>query len=368
MTEKNIFAVILAGGSGTRFWPASRRLRPKQLLPLGPSAPRSLIGATVERLAGLVDEQSILVATGKHLVEGTRAELPSLPHDAFLAEPCAKNTAPCIGWAAALVALKDPLAVVCVLPSDQHAQDAVEFRRIVALAAESARQGIITTIGIVPSRPETGYGYIKKGKVSRSGVHDVAGFVEKPSREIAERYLNSGEYLWNAGIFVFRACDMLSAIEKHLPEMSASLKLVAAAHGTSKESAAVDEFFQSTQSISIDYGVMEKEKQLNVVPGEFGWSDLGSWESAWELSPKDEAGNSAPRGTILVDAANNIVEDLRSQSTQEPMSKKVIALVGVEGLCVVETDDALLVMPRDRAQDVREVVAELKNTDRIDFT
>lgn len=363
-----IFAVILAGGSGTRFWPASRRLRPKQLLPLGPSAPQSLIASTVARLEGLVPTSQILVATGLHLVEATRDELPQLGKEAFLAEPMAKNTAPCIGWAAKVVARTNPDAVVCVLPSDQHAVDAPGFRDVLAKAAEAASSGAITTIGIVPTRPETGYGYIHRGGEKSEGVFEVSRFVEKPDRETADAYLESGEYLWNAGIFVFRAKDMLAAIERHLPHMAAGLEAIdrAAEDGPGTEGARIQQFFIDSESVSIDYGVMEKESGLQVVPGDFGWSDLGSWESAWELSERDEAGNSAPQSTVLVDAKDNLVEDLRS-GVGRARHEKVIALVGVEGLCVVETDDALLIMPREKSQDVRNVVAELKARRRDDL-
>lgn len=363
-SSRRTFAVILAGGSGTRFWPASRRLRPKQLLPLGPAAPRSLIASTVERLKELVAPEDVLIATGRHLVEATSAELPGLSTSAFLAEPQARNTAPCIAWAAAVVFARDPEATVCVLPSDQHAEDTSEFVRVLKKAADSAQEGIITTIGIVPTRPETGYGYIQTGKETIPGVHAVERFVEKPDRDTAIQYLKSGEYLWNAGIFVFRAKDMLAAIERHLPEMARQLQTLRASLGGPDEETAIERFFSECQSISIDYGVMEKEARLSVVPGDFGWSDLGSWESAWELSQKDGAGNFAPEGTILVDAQNNLVEDLRSRAAAEGTERPIVALVGVEGLCVVQTDDALLIMPRERAQDVRLVVDALKSSGR----
>jgi mannose-1-phosphate guanylyltransferase len=361
MSSQEIFAVILAGGSGTRFWPASRRLRPKQLLPLGPSAPQSLIAATVDRLRGLVDEEHVLISTGAHLVEQTQKELPGLKPVAYLAEPQAKNTAPCIAWAAAAIARKNPDAIVCVLPSDQHAQDAAGFVTTLKEAARSAATGSITTIGIVPTRPETGYGYIEKGESLSDSSFRVRRFEEKPDLPKAEQFCASGNYLWNAGIFVFRARDMLSAVEQHLPKVHGALGRLQAAWDSAEVSdeEAVAAFFESCDSISIDYGVMEKRSDLSVVPGDFGWSDLGSWESAWELSERDQQGNAAPLGTILVDAKNNLVEDLTTQT-----SKKVIALVGVEDLCVVETDDALLVMPRSQSQEVRTVVERLKESKR----
>ncbi len=363
-----IFAVVLAGGSGTRFWPASRRLLPKQLLALGPSAPQSLIESTLQRLEGLVSSDHIYVATGTHLLDTTRKAL-SLPNDAYLAEPRAKNTAPCIAWAARVIARENPQALVCVLPSDQYAEDEPGFRSALSAAIQVAKEGSICTIGIVPSRPETGYGYIEKGDVISAGVtsaHRVSRFVEKPDLKTAQEYIATGRYYWNAGIFVFRAQEMLNAIERHMPAYHQALHLVdqASQLGEADERQAVEEFFEHCESLSIDYAVMEKEDNLCVVPGDFGWSDLGSWQSAWELSEKNEQGNVCPQDTVLIDAQNNLVADLRKQSQE----KKAIALVGVDNLVVVQTDDALLVMPREKAQDVKLVVEELKRSKRGELT
>lgn len=357
MSQSNVYAVILAGGSGTRFWPASRRLRPKQLLALTPGDPRSLLGAMVARLSGLIPEERVFIAIGAHLADQTRQALPGLTEAQILAEPVAKNTAPCIAWATEVVLARDPDAIVVVLPSDQHATDADEFRRTLARAIAEAEAGRITVVGIVPTRPETGYGYVKAGAARRDGVLAVDAFVEKPKLEVARTYVESGNYFWNAGMFIFRARDMRGAIATHLPELGAAAADLA-------QGGDVWSFFERAPSISIDHGVMEKVQDISVVPGNFGWSDLGSWESVWELTDKDERGNVAPDGTILVDAERNLVVDLRTEKTDKP---PVVAVVGTADLCIVQTDDGLLVLPRSRSQDVREVTAALAAAGRTDL-
>ncbi|MCA9593425.1 MAG: mannose-1-phosphate guanylyltransferase [Myxococcales bacterium] len=354
MAQNDVFSIILAGGSGTRFWPASRRARPKQLLGLGASSEESLIASTVRRLLPLCAAEHVLIATGAHLLDATRRALPDLPESSFLGEPIAKNTAPCIGWATAIACRRDPDAVVMVLPSDHHIGDEPAFRAALTRALDSARAGVITTIGITPSRPETGYGYIEAGDVVSEGVRRVQRFVEKPDVDRAKEYVASGRYFWNSGMFFFRGRDMLEALRAHEPAIARGIEAidVAAREGTAAEVAATRAAFDAFPSISIDYAVMERAERLHVVPASFGWSDLGSWHSAWELAEKDPAGNAAPEGAVLVDAKDNLAVTLHG--------KKVVALVGVEGLCVVDTEDALLVMPRERAQDVRLVVDALK--------
>ncbi|MEZ4372970.1 MAG: mannose-1-phosphate guanylyltransferase [Polyangiaceae bacterium] len=362
----NVYAVIMAGGSGTRFWPASRRLTPKQLLSIAPGTEESLIAGTVRRLSRIVAPERVLIATGEHLLSETSKQLPGLPQQNFLGEPVAKNTAPCIGWATFIAARRDPDAVIVVVPSDQHVADEAAFERALNTAIASAESGIITTIGVTPTRPETGYGYIELGDAvdvpgASGDVSAVKRFVEKPNRETAQQYLDSGRYVWNAGMFIFRAQDMLAALEAHLPELHAGLVRIdrAAEESPEREAEVTREVFGATQSISIDYGVMERADRLNVVPASFGWSDLGSWESSWELGEQDPEGNVVPEHAVLVDAKRNLVWDARAAK-----AKRVIALVGVEDLCVIETEDALLVIPRERAQDVRAVVDQLKAAKR----
>jgi len=355
-TKKPVYALILAGGAGTRFWPASRASRPKQLLPLVGDTP--LIEQTAERVAPMVGWERILVATGKHLVEQTATALPRLLATNMLVEPAARNTAPCIGWAAHQIARTDPDAVLMVLPSDHHVRDVAEFSRALERAVASAASGIITTIGIKPTHPETGYGYIELEEPLSGAEAAVAKrFVEKPDAARAEAFVAGGKHLWNAGMFFFRVRDMVEAIAAHMPELAKGLASIDRHALVGAEEAAVERVFPTLPSISIDHGVMDHLPRFAVVPGDFGWSDVGSFQAAWEIAEKDASGNAAPESSVLVGAKGNLVLDLRTDAEQ---AGRAIALVGVEDLVVVETDDALLVVPRSRAQDVKEVVAALK--------
>lgn len=356
MEHPHLHAIVLAGGSGTRFWPASRRARPKQLQPLVPGSERSLIELTIERILELCPPERIVVATGEHLLEATRRVLPQLPPSSFLGEPRARNTAASIAWATAHIARRDPEAMVMVLPSDHHVADLAGFLATLRRAIEVATTGPITTVGIEPTRPDTGFGYIELGETTEPGVRRVVRFVEKPDEARAQEYVASGRYLWNAGMFFFRARVMLDAVRRSLPDLAAGLDRIeqAAAQGPEAEAERTREVFAGLARISIDHGVMEQQDDLRVVPASFGWSDLGSWQSAWELAPRDEHDNTVEEGTVCLDARGNLVRDLTGRRD------RAIVLLGVDDLCVVETEDALLVMPRARAQQVRDVVAELR--------
>lgn len=350
----NVYAVIMAGGAGTRFWPASRNKTPKQLLPLAGKSDEKLLSATVRRLDPLVPAERVLIVTGEHLAEGTAQAVPGLKSDHILCEPAARNTAPCIAWANATIARLDPDAVVMVLPSDHFITDEKGFQGVLASAIATAERGHVTTIGIVPTRAETGYGYIEVGAPileASGGARKVARFVEKPNREKAEGFLAAGptKYLWNAGMFFFRVRDMAALLEQHVPGIAAGVAKMGS------DAARIKEVFPTLESVSIDVGVMEKAGNLAVVPGDFGWNDVGSWQSAWELAPQDAHGNAVGPNDLAIDAKGNLLRGT---------SGKAIAVVGVEGLVVVETEDAILVIPRDRAQDVRLVVDALKSQGR----
>ncbi len=359
----NVYAVIMAGGAGTRFWPASRLLRPKQLLPLAGDGEESLLAATVRRLAPLVPADRIVVVTGEHLAEATANAVPGVPRSHILSEPAPRNTAPCIAWATATVARLDPEARVMVLPSDHFITDEGEFRRVLERAIETASSGRVTTVGIVPTRPETGYGYIEVGEAlgdTAGHAKRVVRFVEKPDRAGAEGFYRSGKHLWNAGMFFFRASDMAQLVKDHLPALSEGITTIDEAARNGTEAETVRRIFPTLPSVSIDHGVMEKAEGLAVVPGDFGWNDVGSWQSAWELGAQDSSGNTLAVGSVAIDAKRNLVRT-------SGKGKKVVALVGVSDLVVVETEDAILILPRERSQDVRLVVEALRASGRTDL-
>jgi mannose-1-phosphate guanylyltransferase len=357
-----IHPVIMAGGSGTRFWPLSRKDRPKQFLPLAGDAP--LLAATVARLPPLAKAERTYVVCGPRHAAAARRLLPALPKDQFIVEPCARNTAPCVGLAALHVAARDPQGVMAMLPADHHIAKPAAFRDALAAGARLAERGAIATIGIHPSRPETGYGYLKvgprlaargtKGK-PRLQAFKVERFVEKPDARTAARYLADGGYLWNSGIFVFRADVILEEIRRAMPVLGEQLGEIGAALGTPAYRRTLGRVFPECPSISIDFGVMEKSHRIAVVPADFGWSDVGSFAALSDVRATDATGNVAEGDALVIDGRNNVV--LATDG-------RPVAVVGLDDVVVVDAGDAVLVCRRDRAQDVRKAVEELSRRGR----
>jgi mannose-1-phosphate guanylyltransferase len=342
-------AVIMAGGSGTRLWPASRRARPKQFLALGGS--ETLLAATVRRVRAAASDVMIVTAADQAADASAAA-----PDTTVVAEPAARNTAAALGLAATYLVARDPGAVMGAFPADQHVADEAAFGAVIERAFGAAERGdVIVTVGITPTRAETGYGWLELGgeraELGR-GVAVVARFVEKPDAARAAQMFTGGGYLWNGGMFFLRAQRLLDEIARHLPVTAAGLREVGAAlaHGDAAGAvAAAARVYPGFPSISIDHGVMEKAKDVVAVPGSFGWSDVGSWAAVAELLVGDGAGNARQGDAVVVDGRGNLTVT----------DAGVIALVGVSGLAVVRAGDAVLVLPAERAQDVRAAVDAL---------
>jgi len=354
----NLYPVIMAGGSGTRFWPLSRKARPKQFLPL--VSERALIVDTAARMPPLASLKSTFVVCGKAHAPAVKKLLKGMPASHLLVEPAARNTAPAIGLAAAVIAKHDPAGVLVVLPSDQNVLDLPAFRAALAKAAEIAASGALVTLGIKPTRPETGYGYIQVGGPlpGFASGRRVGAFVEKPDLPKAKAYLASGDYFWNAGIFLFRADAILAEIRKHMPQLADGLDAIGEKVGSKGFTAALGRIFPKLPSVSIDYGVMEKAQNIAVVPADVGWSDVGSFAALPEVRKADAQGNVLQGFTIPVDAHNCVL-------LGQP--GRPLAVIGVSDLVVVDAGDAILVCPKDRSQDVRKVVEALQAAGKVKF-
>jgi mannose-1-phosphate guanylyltransferase len=347
-------AVLLAGGSGTRFWPLSRAHKPKQFLELVTG--RTLFADTYARIAPLCGADRTWVVCGRDHAEAVRASLPALPPAHLLVEPAARNTAPAIGLAAVRAAGEDPDAILLVLPSDHYIAHQDRFLSALQTAARVAQQGDLVTLGIRPTRPETGYGYVRRGAEREPGVFAVETFVEKPDVKTAQKYLADPRYSWNAGIFVFRADVLLEALRRHLPAVHDGLRQIGS------DAARTAEIFPRLPSISLDYGVMEPEssstRRIALVAAEdLGWSDVGSFATLPEVRQLDERGNALSGDALAIDCDDSVVL---------AEGGRLVAALGIEGLCVVDSGDAVLVVPRDRAQEVRAVVEALKARGRSD--
>jgi mannose-1-phosphate guanylyltransferase/mannose-6-phosphate isomerase len=338
-------AVILAGGSGTRLWPMSRQQMPKQFLCL--DGELSLLEATVARLAPVIPRENVLIVTSESSAKG-EAFVPLAPY-AKLLEPAARNTAPAIALAATHFLARGQDPVLVILPADHVIRDVPAFHACLRLAIEAAREGKLVTFGITPTGPETGFGYIK-ATVNGETLPKVERFKEKPDAATAAAFLKEGGWYWNSGMFVWKASAIMKAVEAALPELAKVMAAIGAAAGSDDEwQRALREHFPKSPSVSIDHGVLEKAGNLYLVPAQIGWSDVGTWDAVHEIAAKDAHGNSAQGNVLAFDCRDTLVRG----------GKRLVAVVGVEGVSVVETPDAVLVAGRGASQDVKKIVEAL---------
>lgn len=347
------YAVIMAGGSGTRFWPKSTSKHPKQFLKL--FGKETMIQQTVNRLEPGINSEQVLVVTNANYIPFVKEQLPSVPEHQIIGEPVARNTAPCIAAAAAVLHKMDPQSKMIVLPADHRIQDGDKFMSVLESAADLAEEtDSLITIGIKPNRPETGYGYIRydadqQAAAGEFTAYPVQNFTEKPDLETAKEMLESGDYVWNSGMFIWKTSSILDAFKKHLPEIYELTQGLIRSEMSDED---IDRFYQACPSISVDYGIMENAERVHVIPAEFGWNDVGSWRSVHELSDKDEQDNSLdPESIVALNSRSNLVQS---------DSGKQVVLIGVDNLAVVETEDSIMVLNMDHDQDVKKVVEQFK--------
>ena len=348
-------ALIMAGGGGTRLWPLSRRTHPKQALAL--IGDRTLFRHAVDRITPLFQPDQIFVVTVKDHLEQLAAQAPELPLSNFIVEPEGRGTGPCIGLSAIHLLRRDPDATMVVLTADHYIADEDAFRKALAAAAPLAEEGHLVTLGIQPSSPSTGLGYIRQRELLKTvnglDVFRVARFAEKPDHETAVRMVISGEYSWNSGMFVWRADRILEEFRSQMGDLYDRLTVVNGTLGTPDYDGTLSRIWPAVEKQTIDYGVMERATDVVVIPVDIGWSDVGSWASLAEILPSSEAGNTTTGKHVGVDTHNTLVFG----------GRRLVATVGLNDMVIVDTEDALLVCPKDRAQDVREIVRILNRED-----
>jgi mannose-1-phosphate guanylyltransferase len=355
----HFYPVILAGGSGTRFWPRSRRKLAKQVLNL--DGDQSMIQQTVERLLPLAGEENFWVITNDHIFEVISGQLKKVPRKQIVSEPVARNTAPAIGLAAFILERQDPDAVIGMFPADHVIKDERSFRKVLSEAVELAAAGEnMVVMGIAPNRPETGYGYIEAGEKLGDGLYRVRRFTEKPNQQRADEFLAAGNYHWNSGMFVWSAKTLVDALREHLSETTPYLEEIAAAWGTSKFQSIFEHLYEKCENISIDYALLEPRSakgehssNLYCLRADFGWNDLGSWTALFEHQLASSNGSE----NNVIAAEDHFVLNAEGNYVYSP--KKFVAAVGVKNVVVVETEDAILVTTREHSQDVGKVVKYL---------
>jgi mannose-1-phosphate guanylyltransferase len=357
----SFWAVIPAGGAGTRLWPVSRAALPKFLLPL--TSHRSLLQQTVDRLSPLAPPERTLVVCGPaHAAEVAR-QLPEVPTASVVVEPLPRGSGTAIGLAAALIARHDPQAIMGSFAADHAVTDQDAFLCSIRTAIEAAEDGWLVTIGLTPTRPETGYGYIERTedvvrKSALGAAFRAARFVEKPDLKTAQGFLETGRFAWNASMFVWRVQTLLDEMKRLLPDLYDALRRIAAAWDTSEQENVLSSIWPELAEVTIDHGVMEHAEHVAVVPAAMGWSDIGDWHGLGELLQVDEHGNSGSGDRVSIDSQGSVVWS---------STETIVTLLGVENVIVVHTGDALLIAHRDRAQDVRHIVSHLKDRGRSDL-
>src|ERR671910_2011305 len=357
----SFWAVVPAGGSGTRLWPLSRAARPKFLLPL--LGERSLLQQTIERLAPSVPPERTFVVCGPAHAAPVARQLPALPERNVLVEPSPRGSGPAISLATALIARRDPDAIVGSFAADHEVSNLPAFDAALRAAIAAAHDGWLVTIGLTPTRPETGFGYIERTDdvvacTPEGSAYRAARFVEKPDAATAAEYVASGRFLWNASMFVWQAQALLDEVARLQPDLHAGVSRIAQVWGTPEQERVAAEVWSGLAESTIDQGVLEHARRIAVVPARFSWSDVGDWNNLGELIARDDAGNSV-RGDVVQSRTRN--------SVVWSETGRLVALVGLENIAVVDTDDALLVVNRDDAQEVRQIVEQLKTMRRHGF-
>ncbi|WP_319590548.1 mannose-1-phosphate guanylyltransferase [uncultured Draconibacterium sp.] len=357
---KDLYTLIMAGGSGTRFWPRSKTVKPKQYLNI--FGDKSLLQDTIERFATFTKQENIYIVSSATQAKVLEEQTPMLPKENLIYEPIGRNTLPCIGLAAMYAERENPDGVMVVSPSDHLITNNTLFESTVLAAAKIAneRDGIVT-LGITPTYPATGYGYVQTAEDITGNENikqfKVERFVEKPDEATATNYLKQGGFYWNSGLFVFKVSVFLKAVEEFAPELYADLRKIQADFGNPSYPETLDTIYRAVESISVDYGIMEHAKNIFLVEGNFDWNDLGSWESVYQTDKKDENGNAGMGEAIFLDSKNSYV------STDDGL----VAVVGLDDVIVVRDGNTTLVCKRDNAEDIKKIVEELKAKNKLEY-
>jgi mannose-1-phosphate guanylyltransferase len=351
--NKHHYVAIMAGGIGSRFWPMSRSNYPKQFLDIL-NVGKTLIQQTFERYSKVVPPENIYIITSQEYVPIVKKQLPLVAEDNILAEPSKKNTAPCVAYISFKLMKKDPKAVMIVAPSDNLILEDDEFKKTAEKALDFVDHiNALVTIGVKPTHPNTGYGYIQHEDIAPvTGIYKVKTFTEKPNKELATAFIASGDFLWNAGIFTWKVKNILTAFEKHLPEMYEVFAAEKSKFNTAEEKEAIEQIYPQCTNISIDFGIMEKAENVYVIPASFSWSDLGTWNGAWDNMDKDYFGNAVAGKNVMVIDANNCMVHVPDN--------KLVLLQGLHDYIIVDTKDVLLICKKDQEQEIKEYVAEIK--------